>query len=730
MTEAEEMLQKLIWKKLGFDKRYGEMPTLVPKREPMKAEKRIRRIIGTMLEIMDESELETFLSAMENGVYQYIITFDMGCGNTSAAICRNGKTSYPKLLPWQYSYLDEEGKIKKVKDLSIPTIFGYDDDEPVLGPEAFLYGDAVENFKAVPNDDILDGTIFPQVGDFMDVPLRRVWKRYFTKAFDTALKAAREICPDIDSKNVIFVVAHPADSVWEENLDSYKNLIAEGTGLEKKQVITFSEAKASMQYVRVEKKMEMDWEKGVIVIDLGASTIDIEYLAYDQEPQEYSITMAGREVDRLLGHEILAQLYPEELSQLEADELPDDDFFKKHEDELGVSRRTFSWRVRNIKENISAFRMPQPFIYYTPDGKHARLTFDHIQLENLLATKAFSFNCSDPNIAAFMNAQAENEKVKQSVKDTWYQYLEKLVAYVLQKVGENGKYADKIVVTGGTANLIGIEDHIKMGVRAADWPDVETVVLNQPADYERTVPYGSASYLTNVTRNLPEILNFPRKLSEAVKEDMVAVSASIIRDSVYELAVDAVKEKIDKWAALPKKDQESSVNALKKSVGKIRISDKKLADAVNHAAIEINRYFNGAHWDETQKVINQFLNTLSIAKSYDHPISIGVIKCRLNGQKIGAVARDSFASLSIGDLIKGFWNSVAYEITNDDKPLRPSARKSLANNFSSQNQIYADLLSPIKKEFQSTFDSTEGFGIVEQVVARLETDINQAMFIS
>lgn len=720
------------------------------------AQNQIRKIIGEMLEISDAGELEEFINAICSGTYQYLLTFDMGCGNTSAAVCRIDNYDGKNHIHWKYKTQSSDGRTEDVDDLSIPTIFGYDDDEPVIGPEAMFYGNVVENFKVIPNDNNLDSKLY-DVGEFTDVPLRRIWKRYFEKTFAAALKDARIEYPEIKKENVIFVVARPADEAWKDNLDSYKKLIMAGTGLQRHQVITFSEAKASMQYVRVEKNLPINWKKGVIVIDLGASTIDAEYLAFGKESKEFSMAMAGKEVDRLLGNAILTSIFPNELAQIPPSELPKEEFFKQHIEEFNTSKARFSWWMRTLKEEVCRSGQGH-FLYNTPSGEEKDMTIDKNYLQAILETKSFAFSCSDLYLAEYMGAK----KGTQRVSGTWYEHLEKLVTYLLTNIGTN--YADKIIVTGGTANLIGIENCIARAIRSASWPEVKIEVLNQPADYENTVPYGSASYLTNVIKNTSKMLSFPRLLKKALNEDLVPYSADIIRNKVAPVAKGTIKQIIKAWAKLPKGHKNSSINALKKKINNVSIDENDLRNAVDQAISEIQRncaqksqpkppektapdrwgsihptairvIFAGLGkrrqepLQETMAAIYSFLKDLSMSEKYEHPILVSELQVNLDSKDISKVVQDSFASVGVGDLITGFWNSVKYIFTDDDKPLSPKARQSVLDNFDSVNTIHSDLLAPIQKEFSKAFDAQNGFGIVEQIIANLETDINQAMFI-
>lgn len=677
-------------------------------------------IIKNMLEITNDGEFSKLKQGISKEKFKYMVTLDMGCGNTSSAVFRiadgNGSLSI-----WEYKEQGTDGNIEKIQNISIPTIFGFDVNKPVIGPEAMIFGGAVENFKTIPSDNNLDNIIHDKVGSVIKVPLRTIWEQYFNLVLDATINKVKNKFPDINKENIIFVVAHPSDDSWKAYLDSYKNLICNGTGLGKEQIITFSEAKAAMQYVKIEKKLEINWEKGVIVIDLGASTIDIAYLAYGQKQKEYSITMAGKEVDRLLGHKILSYFYPGELETVKPNELPDDQFFEAHKRDLRLRKREFSYLMRSFKENVCS-GIPQTF---TKNGKS--IMVDNQLIQEILSTQSFEFTCYNPAIANYMNGAVG----KQVVNGTWYSHLNNLVEYVLTKIG---KYADKIIVTGGTANLVGIKDCIARAIITKwgnNWGG-KMIILDRSADYERTVPYGSASYLSNVIKNIPTISGFPGILETILTEEVTEKVAPAIRDAVAPLVERSMQNVVNNWADLPKKDNRSSINALINDLNRININQNTIDNAIDAAIGNVNANINIAQLGKTKNVIEDFLRNLSIGQVYTRPIGNIKIQCHMTTATIRQVVQVCVGQLSMGECITGVINRIRYLFTNDDKPLSPKTRKNIKDNFQErfldQNTISDELLKVIDNEFPATFKDNEGFGLPESIIEGLEMDINQAMF--
>ena len=713
------------------------------------AEKRTLDIIGKMLE-MEQEERDCFIAKLIKGEYKYLITFDMGCGNTSAAVVKIAEYDYTctNLVLWRYlSDWQKDGVRVELKGLSIPTMLGYDETgKAVIGPEALTLGNVAANFKTLPVRSSLAAQ-FPEIGGCTNVPLGEVWRDYFVVAFRKILKEAKKTYPDITSDNLIFVVAHPADEKWMNCLEDYRELIEDGTGLQKEQILTFSEAKASMEYVCAEKGA-LDWSKGVIIIDMGASTLDMEYLVSGKEflKMECSLAMAGKEVDGLLGNEVLLTLFPDELKnvssktdepqkliELYPHEVPEDAFFAEHDRECGScdTKKLFLWRMRQIKEDISKVGRcednPQQ-----DKGIFSKLDLDKNFLESVLTTKKFSVTCSDPAIAMFMTGGKIGVL---EVENTWYGFLSKFVEYVATEISKqpDSILADKIIVTGGTANLPNVEYYINQGIQAAGWKDWNSdniIVMGQTSDYERTVPYGSASYLLKVMKYTPVMLEFSGKLMRTLEADLCFKCSTIIRDEIYPVVSKKIQTVLNQWAS-PNNSIDTSINGLKKEIDKIEISQEEIDAAVTSADKKISALNMTEVAGKTVAQISSFLNSISVNGIYDKSVDFDKIKLSID---IVMIKNAIMRSCDTNKLLQKYFTGLQaimflFGIKKAHNKLNVKARNNFIMNFQRKNSIGADICAAIQEQFKKEFAATEGFGMVEEIIRSLETDINQAMFL-
>ena len=714
------------------------------------AEKRTLDIIGKMLE-MEQEERDCFIAKLIKGEYKYLITFDMGCGNTSAAVVKIAEYDYTctNLVLWRYlSDWQKDGVRVELKGLSIPTMLGYDETgKAVIGSEALLLGDVAANFKTLPVRNSLAAQ-FPEIGCCTNVPLGGVWRDYFAVAFRKILKEAKKKYPDITSDNLIFVVAHPADEKWMNCLEEYRELIEDGTRLQKEQILTFSEAKASMEYVCAEKGA-LDWSKGVIIIDMGASTLDVEYLVSGKEflKMECSLAMAGKEVDGLLGNEVLLTLFPDQLEnvsiktdapqnniiELYPNEVTEDAFFSIHDKVFGSAdtQQLFLWNMRRIKESVSGFGRNE----YDPNeagGAIGNLVLDRNFLESILATKQFSITCSDPAIAMFMTGGKIGVL---EVENTWYGFLSKFVEYVATEISKqpDSILADKIIVTGGSANLPNVKYYINQGIQAAGWKDWNSdniIVMGQPSDYERTVPYGSASYLLKVMKYTPVMLEFPGKLMRTLEADLCFKCSTIIRDEIYPVVSKKIQTVLNQWAS-PNNNIDTSINGLKKEIDKIEISQEEIDAAVTSADKKISALNMTEVAGKTVAQISSFLNSISVNGTYDKSVDFDKIKLSID---IVMIKNAIMRSCDTNKLLQKYFTGLQaimflFGIKKAHNKLNVKARNNFIMNFQRKNSIGADICAAIQEQFKKEFAATEGFGMVEEIIRSLETDINQAMFL-
>lgn len=701
-------------------------------------------ILKKMLELYDQTTLENLIAGIRDKRYRYLVTLDMGCGGTSCAV--STFSNPPSLHQFEYCEVNTDGEwTSPIAHMSIPTMIGYDEDaEPVIGTDALDCGPVAENFKEVPAPETLRNRVY-DFGELGVRSLRKIWADYFRTVFRTSVQKAKNMYPDINAGNIIFVVAHPASREWEEYLWSYRELISKSTELDPCQIITFSEAKAAMQYVKSYRKIQADWSKGVLAIDLGASTIDVAFLKRGiGAPIECSIKMAGQQVDRLLGHAILETLYPEELAALPADVIPGESFFEAHWDDLHMKRSFFSYVLRQGKESICTLGHEQ-FPAFVSEHE---ISYSMKDLRSLLRGRRFTFQCTDPGLDAFLN----NGTNRGFAKNTWYGHLEKLISYmILERIpnelknrGFSGRYKiDKIVATGGTANLVGVDDAIRNGMGAALSQTDDCIILNEPADYERTVPYGSTAYIQNVISGIDTLLEAPETIRSALKKDLTKISPDIIQKACTPPVEHAVNKVLDWWRDSDFRTRYSgSISRLRyKLKNEIKIEQSELDTALQKAEGSIREKAqitgnDNSNMQETYASIQKILQELAHSKTIEETIEIGNLHLRLDNSRMSAAVRrsapdsyyDYIDSKSLLVLIGKSLILLLSEVA--DTPIPKSMRAEIVYAMKNNSPFQSELHPEIIKAFEENFEESKGFGIDKQIMTVLENKIINAMFLS
>lgn len=702
-------------------------------------------ILMRMLDLEDRDVLEELLKGIRNNCYRYLISLDMGCGGTSCAV--STFSSAPKLRTFAYREIDLRGGWSSPKShLSIPTMIGYDEQGyPVIGPDALDCGAAAENFKEVPTPQALNYQFY-DFEEFGYYSLGKIWTDYFSFIFGDSIEKAKAQYPDINCSNVLFVVAHPASEEWEAQLSSYRELIAKSTKLNPWQIVTFSEAKAAMQYVQSCRKIQADWSKGVLVVDLGASTIDVAYLKRGiGAPIECSIKMAGQQVDRLLGHALLEKYYPAEMDALRLDELPDEAFFEKHWDDLCMRRSYFAYAMRMGKEDICDLGNTHFFI---PASEPAA-EFDLEALKSILRGRRFFYPCSDPGLAAFLNDGTNLG----AAADSWYGHLEKLISYMIQERipmelkarGFSEQFEiDKVIATGGTANLVGVGDTIRNGLGTAlSLPNEQLVILNEPADYERTVPYGSAVYIQNVISGLDTLLGASKAVGNALKEDLMAFAPELIQSACTPAVEKAVNRWLDWWKNLnicP--GYQGSIAKLRNTLQtKVEIEQSKLDEALRKAEIRIRekaRIMDDDHSNmkKTYASIQEILQKLARSNTIEEMIEIQNLSLRLDHARMSKAVRRSapaayYNYIDSESLLVLIGKALVLYITTKANIAVPKImRVEIVKALKADRPFQSEVHSEIKAAFAESFDASKGFGSIGQIMTTLENKIINAMFLS
>ena len=721
---------------------------------------RMHEILCGILE-MEEEELQSFLSHIKRTKKKYLVCMDMGCGGTSTAYY-NIELDMMVLVIW--NFIDEKGERRSGRN-HLPTISGYNEGDPVIGPEALLYGRAAENFKKIPTDNNLNKTVALRVQDFLGNEyvknLKEVWSDYFKKVWEYNLSELRKVYPDCQQEEVLFAVAHPASRDWKERdiLNNYKGLICERTGLVKEQVITISEAKAAMQYTRKLKDKIVNWWKGVLIIDLGASTIDIEYLSSkNPNPMEWAITMAGKEIDKLLAYYILSESFPEFAQRFpNIDDYLFDETFWKDDDAFetltGVTRASFMYDIRCLKERIchrgkiptveEYFGREFAFVAEIPTGEI--MVSNLVSLEELIQDTEFTFECQNASIARYLN-KGEAPDGGQMVKGSWYSHLEGLLSFALKELEDRNCSVGDIIITGGSCQLVGVKKYIERGRDNSNVTEKkEPYMLNNPVDYERTVPFGSIYYISDTIKYIEEMENFPKKLQTALdKEFLVNKKLSkYIASSVSGMVEREVEEALKEWAKYDYflEGDKCTMNYLFDKIGqKMRnISENVLRKKVQEGIDDFKKD-KEKNLASVYTEVNEFLKHLSQGR-YGHALNMQGVNIRISVGEIAGCVLNGLKKMSLGNLIESFWailgaivavvQMLISGISKEEAKLSKAIREDVRDKFinSHENTIQGDIEKIVQGYIQDSYKENR-FGLEEAIIGNIADDIKRALYLS
>ncbi|RKJ21313.1 hypothetical protein D7X48_04985 [bacterium D16-50] len=752
----------------------------------------IEALLKAILE-MDELPVE-WLDRIQS--CEYLIILDMGCGSTSAAILdlkefvRNGAVKlqeylYPILWNYKTPSARGNGTLEMAnKQVSIPTLIGYSDLKPLIGPEALNTGNVCENFKACPSDQNLNKVVLQIATWDRKLLFRRladVWPDYFGCLMD-------QICRWIQEKrigqgdrltmrqNTLMMVAHPAGAEWSRQsvLKSYRDIISRGTGLPKENILTISEAKAAMQYVRRKYDKALDFHTGVVIIDIGASTIDVEYLARDlAEPYEYSLTMAGRDVDLLLLHYVLEKVFPSTMQEYpDPRSLPEEKFFGEF---CSCTSALLKWNMRSSKEDISNMEYDSAqrgsSFSYTLRDKEIVMSADVLcgllgdETNDPLTGAMFggrSFAVSYPlEMAAYvhdMRAGAGEAEpwgfAVQVVEDTWYGHLENLIRYVMDDLGQNERRAAQVIVTGGSCRLAGIRPHIWNAIRNSEMGaflcrEDQILYMDKENDYENSVPFGGGYYVGGLLGRLNVLQEFPQRLYKVLFQELKGAAAREITRELNALVRGITLETLEWWKNQPLKKADGTQNEdcstyrlnekLKSDCTRIFQETAKLNEAMERATKNI---VPKVSLPDTMRVIMNLLDTLAGAK-FTGTVDTDAVKIRLPVERVSRAVREVDPDTlhlefwkSIGGLLQDLGNTIlnwfGMGVERDDILRSASYRAAVYEAYkgSERDSVEWLLEKEISLRLDYEFKKTDIFNIPDQIIRGLKQDVMRALYLN
>lgn len=728
-----------------------------------------------------------------------LILLDMGCGSTSAAILelkkyRDSKDIVPTkyILPvtWEYGQLSIDFKrwISSSENVSIPTLIGYNDNlKPVVGTDALSTDASCENFKACPTKQNLDHVVLmvPSWDGVTFTPkrLRDIWSDYFKCVFEKIcgwcssqsdqgrLVGAPRNLTELAKGETVIMAAHPAGEEWSEPsvLQSYRELISEGTGVPDDSILTISEAKAAMQFVR-RKKDGMYFGGGVMIIDIGASTMDIEYLKKElNNPVEYSFELAGRNADRLLAHYILETAYGSAMKAYpKPDQIPEEEFFTERD---LPGQALFMYRVRVLKETISdrargAVQDTSKVSYFPLEGQES-VQISGDTLRGLLGEKKDNpytgavFGDRNTSIAYELplldyvcrqDAERRDKQYKrhavQVVENTWYGHLEDMVRFVIDDLKKAGHSVSQVIVTGGSCRLLGLRDHIERAVKSSAGSWVSIHYMDTEQDYENSVPYGGGYYVSGILSRMDELVKFPDKLYQTLFEELKTAAANRIAARVDNLVQGLTIDSLRWWTERQEGSKECSVNALNEEIQRrcrecfqdsnrlnfaVESAVKDITlDSLPQTKAEITALldalaqakFTGNVRTETLKIVLPARTALNAVRTVDPNSLVGI------GQSLSGLMQD-VGNLLLNIVDDIFTIGVGY-IDEDDIPRKKKYRQAAYNAYEKNkpSAVAGTLWNSTANALAEEFRKSRICGIPDQIIRNLRNDIMCALYLN
>ena len=700
-------------------------------------------------------DLESIIKKIKEGDIRYLVTFDMGCGGTSAAYYRfdDGQDGGNDLhqdggndlhmIDWTYNdiAITQSGhKTQSVTDIGIPTIIGFSPNNLIvrIGPNGINLRPA-QNFKNLPTAQNLAGTVIPAHiynGQVLAVSLnlRDVWQQYFHETVSTISNKI-----PINGSNFIFAVAHPASKRWKEFLPVYRCMIAEATGLTGEQILTISEAKAAMQYVNchVNKVKSIELKNGVIIFDIGASTFDIEALTLDHpEGIERSLTMAGRELDNLLLNYLLEQNYGPNIKF-------DAQFFQQHINDFGTEA-SFRYQIRKLKEDLFNNLQADPgytFNYQFQNGNTVPINGKVIK--DLVDKRPITVNVESEFIQYLKDDNNNRFALKingNTVTGSWAQIFTSFVTFAMDLFGDNNCKIGKAIITGGSARISGISDYITLGIQNSKHflinfnalNDANNIqLLNGAAAYEQTVPFGTIDYFKPVVNSAQELIDFEGKLPELLENDIRADVGKYVADELVKDTVNDCKQTLQTWARFGATDPNGSINWLENAIeGTLGnyFTSEKINQLCKDAAAKVE-------YKTTKKSIKALLDNMARVK-YNRGISIA-LTLTINAPNV-----------DVNDLTK-IVNNICNDMTNTITGMVAALVQWVVNAFIGNNtiapgarqKVHDDLTkkdcAKLKKLIRNSIDVNRILANIQfdkeekskRIIEEMAADIQRALFI-
>ena len=315
-----------------------------------------------------------------------------------------------------------------------------------------------------------------------------------------------------------------------------------------------------------------------------------------------------------------------------------------------------------------------------------------------------------------------------------------VVAYAAQGMEPDGQ----IVITGGSANLINVEECVKVGAKNAGVDKPRLVVLNEQSEYEETVPVGSAWYMMRILNNLDTMLKFPGELTEDIRGWVSDAVSDCIAQIVREDAVKKMDKIVDKWVKNGWVSQRflgpKNANTVTNLKAEIREYSEKGVERITADGLTAMKK-RGPEPDsrtkeeEIQRKVEQacidFLKKIAPTEHTNVKVDFSGLEIAIPGGAINSVT-DALKEIDwldaqgwIGRLLKD-WG-----LRDDNSELSQKEREVIRAGWKSQKnieQIKASVKKNVKAAVESQYNNSDGFGIPEAVMSKLCEDMEIVLF--
>lgn len=480
---------------------------------------------------------------IRNGMYKYVIGFDLGDGEISAAAAPlSGVVDSSRNLDLNFNTNDE----RKI----VSGIFVEQTSNIVCGIMTKLQsmrnsqGELLLNFKATPSrldsGELLEGTNYTK-RELMQTILAQALADIYRSKGDKSFFAGRGI----------LAVGCPSNRDWTtaEMQETYRRILAgalkrpelEGIDL-KLDVMIIPESRASIIKVYKESSDIADRiSRGAIVVDHGSSTLDVSMIDFGSNTMlEESIPLGAAKIER----EILRE------------------FLRRKE------RRQSELQAADF--DLLDTRMAKEAYFTNPNGS-PRLYYDFADgsCERLTVTGDFMHSVTHEALIKY--ATSTNPGVEGSWATLHLNFLRRMGEWMKGVCG--GKFDGVVMLTGGASRM----DFVVENAHSV-FPDALVVVDPEPSYcVSRGLVYAVIADVEAI-RLASDVRSQIKRLVTTMFPEFNKVYSRAAANVIYSYMLECLREWRDKGANV-------TVNAFKESVGKRIAADSDLKTRLNRAGI-------------------------------------------------------------------------------------------------------------------------------------------------